>query len=143
MIKKLLSLILCGLILFCLVACNGENTAKTYDTLFDVYPSVLVTENIASITFYAYYGGGKGSEVPAEYMTEIIDWLDSFTIDREAFDEDVFPGTNTYYVEIEYSDGTVIKEELDIITIDGTRYLLEKEPYPKCFKDIISKTSLE
>ena len=140
--KKVLSLVLCGIILFCLMACNGEDTNETYDTLFDKYPSVFVTENITSITFYSYYGTGKGSKVPTENMTEIINWLDSFTIEREATDEDVPPGTNTYYVKIEYSDGTTIKEALDIITIDGTRYLLKKEPYPSCFENIISKTSL-
>ena len=120
-----------------------NQSTKTYDKLFDKYPSVFVTENITGITFYAYYGGGKGSEVPAENMTEIINWLDSFTIKREATDEDVLDGTNTRYVEIEYSDGTIIKEGLDIIIIDGTRYLLEKEKYPDCFMDIISKTSLQ
>ena len=139
--KKFLSLLLSIIMLLCFTACN-ENTSKTYDTLFDEYPSVFVTENITSITFYAYYGGGKGSKVPTEYMTEIKTWLDSFTIVREATDEDVPPGTNTYYVEIEYSDGTIIKEGLDIIIIDGTRYLLEKEPYPSCFENIISRTSL-
>ena len=125
-----------------LVACHGGDTNKTYDKLFDTYPSVFVTEDITSITFYAYYGGGKGSKVPTEYMTEIINWLNSFTINREATDDDVLDGTNTYYVEIEYSDGTIIKEGLDVITIDRTRYLLKKEPYPSCFENIISKTSL-
>ena len=139
--KKFLSLLLSIIMLLCFTACN-ENASKTYDTLFDEYPSVFVTENITSITFYAYYGEGKGSKVPTEYMTEIINWLDSFTIDREATDEDILDGTNTYYVEIEYSDGTIIKEGLDIIIIDGTRYLLENEPSPDCFMDIISKTSL-
>lgn len=150
--KKILSVFLCGIILLCFVACgentnqnetnSDENTAKTYDTLFDAYPSVFVTEDITSITFYAYYGYGKGSTVPKEHMDEIINWLDSFTIDREATDEDVLPGTNTYCVKIEYSDGTIIKEGLDIVIIDGTRYLLEQEPYPSCFENIISKTSL-
>ena len=148
--KKLLSLLLSIIMLLCFTACNENATDKTsstknsetYDTSFDTFPPVFITENINSITFYAYYGGGKGSEVPSENMTEIKTWLDSFTIVREATDEDVPPGTNTYYVEIKYSDGTTIKEGLDIIVIDGTRYLLEKEPYPSCFMDIISKTSL-
>ena len=139
--KKFLSLLLSIIMLLCFTACN-ENTSKTYDTLFDEYPSVFVTENINSITFYAYYGSGKGSKVPKKYMTEIINWLDSFTIDREATNEDVLDGTNTYYVKVEYSDGTVIKEGLDIVIIDGTRYLLEKETYPDCFWEIISKTKL-
>ncbi len=149
MIKKILSLLLFVSILFCFAACDEENTAdktsstkssETYDTLFDTYPSVFVTENITRITFYAYYGQGTGSDVPAENMAEIINWLDSFSIDRNATDDDVLDGTNTYYVEIEYSDGKVIKEGLDIVFIDDTRYLLKKEPYPDCFMEIISKT---
>jgi len=100
------------------------------------------TEDIVSITFYAYYGGGEGSEVPEENMTEIINWLHSFTIEREATDDDVLDGTNTYYVEIEYSDGTVIKEGLDVVMVDGVRYCLKKAQYPDCFQEIISEASL-
>ena len=146
MIKRLLSFILCVLMLLGLVACGGNNTDKnnnsTNNNYDNTFPSVFVTENINSITFYAYYGSGKGSKVPSENMAEIKTWLDSFTIVREATDEDILDGTNTYYVEIEYSDGTIIKEGLDIIIIDGTRYLLENEPSPDCFMDIISKTRL-
>ena len=147
--KRILSVFLCGIMLLCLSAC-GENThsdtqpnesAKQSDTN-NQKTEIFNTKNIKRITFYAYYGAGKGSKVPKEHMTEIVNWLDSFTIVREATDEDVPPGTNTYYVEIEYSDGTIIKEGLDIIIIDGTRYLLEKEPYPSCFENIISRTSL-
>ena len=104
--------------------------------------SVFSTENISKITFYAYYGQGKGSVVPAENMTEMINWLNSITIARDATDEDVLLGTNTYHVEIEYADGTIIKEGLDVIVVDGTRYLLQKDKYPDCFAEIISKTSL-
>ena len=99
------------------------------------------TEDIASITFYAYYGSGKGSKVPKKDMTEIINWLNSFTIEREATDEDVPPGTNTYYVEITYSDGDVIKVGLDVVVVDGVRYLLKKDKYPDSFREIISETS--
>jgi len=142
MIKKLFSFILCGAMLFCLMACGREDTDEIYDTKFDTDPSVFVTENITGITFYAYYGEGKGSKVPKKDMTEIINWLDSFTIDQEAGDEEVPPGTNTYFVEIEYSDGTVIKEGLDRIEIDGTSYILKGEPCPDCFMEIIAKTKL-
>ena len=142
MTKKLLCLILSGVMFFCLTACSSADNDKTYDTLFDTYPSVFVTENITDITFYSYYGNGKGSKVPKENMSEIINWLDSFTIDRATTEEDVLDGTNTYYVKIKYSDGTEIKEGLDIIRIDGIGYLLEKEPYPDCFEEIISKTDL-
>ena len=140
MFKRLFSLILCGVMLFCLVACSN-NDDKEYDTLFAETPSVFVTEDITEITFYSYYGQGKGSKVPNKHMDDIIQWLASFTIVREATDEDVLDGTNTHYVEIEYSDGTVIKVGLDIVIIDGTRYLLEKDNCPECFWDIISKTN--
>jgi len=156
MIKKLLCLCLCVVISLLIIGCdntsnnsNITNTleenqgTKTYNTLFDKYPSVFVTENISHITFYSYYGQGTGSKVPDEYMTEIINWLASFTIEKKAADEDVPPGTNTYYVEIEYSDGTIIKEGLDRVKIDGTIYILNKAPYPDCFMDIISSTSLK
>lgn len=143
MTKRTLTAILCVILLFCFVACGEDGGTKTYDTLFDTYPSVFVTENITCITFYAYYGNGKGSEVPSEHMTEIINWLDSFTIDSVATDEDVLDGTNTRHVEIEYANGTIIKEGLDLIVVDGTSYSIKGDKAPDCFAEIISKTSLE
>ena len=53
------------------------------------------------------------------------------------------PGTNTVYVEIEYLDGTIVKEGLDVITIDGVSYYLKHAPNPACFTEIISKATLE
>ncbi len=101
---------------------------------------VFNTENIARITFYAYGGAGKGSEVPEANMTEIIKWLGSFTVDKEVVGE-VLPGTNTRQVEIEYTDGTVIKQGLDVIVIDGIRYDMKSDKKPDCFEEIMSKTS--
>ena len=135
MVKRLFVLILSVALLFSVSACDKD---KSHDTLFDTYPSVFVTENITRITFYGYYGSGAGKIVSSENMDEITSWLDSFTIDREANDEDIVPGTNTYYVKIEYSDGTVIKEGLDLINIDGIRYLVKKDKRPDCFEEIIS-----
>ena len=102
---------------------------------------VFKTENIARVTFYAYYGNGKGSEVPSEYMTEIINWLASFTVDKEV-NGALLPGTNTYYAEIEYSDGTVIKKGLDVVIIDGVGYYTKSDKKPDCFEEIVSKTSI-
>ena len=146
---------LCAIILLSFAACNKDTTSNissTESTTSNQITSeleekdnptepVFNTENIARITFYAYYGQGTGSQVPSENMTEIKTWLDSFTIVREATDEDILDGTNTYYVEIKYSDETIIKEGLDIIFIDGARYLLKKDKYPDCFMEIMSKTS--
>ncbi len=155
MFKKLLSLILCEVILFSFAACNKDttsNVSSTESTSSNQTTSALEendnptesafnTENIVRITFYAYYGQGTGSVVSSENMTEITNWLRTITYDRKATDEDVLPGTNNYQVEIEYSDGTIIKNGLDIILVDGTRYLLKKDKYPNCFMEIISKTS--
>lgn len=92
--------------------------------------AVFNTKNIVRITFYAYYGGGKGSDVSAENMAEIINWLNSFTVGEKAPDI-LPPGTGTRQVEIEYADGTVIKRSLDTITIDGVIYYLDSDPWPE------------
>ena len=132
--KKTLSVFLCGIMLLCFAACEKTNTNKQSTAIFN-------TENIERITFYAYYGGGKGSDVPAEYLDEIITWLDSFTIDKEA-PELLSPGTNTIHVEIEYTDGTVVKKGLDTATVDGITYYIKGATAPECYEEIISKTSL-
>lgn len=116
---------------------NAYAVYKKDDKVFD-------TENIARITFYAYYGHGKGSDVPAENMAEITNWLSTFTVDKNKKLEDIVPpGTNTHYVEIEYLDGTVVKQSLDTISVDGVRYYLKHADAPDCFSEIISKTSIE
>ncbi len=110
---------------------------KKDDTVFD-------TENIARITFYAYGGHGKGSDVPAENMAEITKWLSTFTVDKNKKLEGIAPpGTNTHNVEIEYLDGTIVKQGLDMISVDGVRYYLNHTDAPDCFREIISKTSFE
>lgn len=154
--KKLLVVILCGLMIFCFVACGKDATSEI---LSDDTSSIteetntnsedethsepaFVTENIANITFYAYYGEGKGSEVPSENMEEVTRWLGTFVIDKAA--EDMLPpGTNTVYVEIEYLDGTIVKEGLDVVSMDGVSYYLKHAPKPDCFTEIISKARLE
>ena len=130
MIKKLFALILCGIIVFSFVACRHE---KPTSSVFD-------TENIARITFYAYYGE---SEVPAEHMEEIINWLKTFTFDKEFDEDDIPPGTNAYCVKIEYLDGTVIDEGLDMIEVDGTLYSIKHAEEPACFMEIMSNASHE
>ena len=98
---------------------------------------VFNTRNIVRITFYAYYGGGKGSDVPAENMAEIINWLNSFAVGEKAPDL-LPPGTGTWQVEIEYADGTIVKRSLDTITIDGDIYYLHSDPQPEILKRIMS-----
>ena len=134
--KKLLFAILTTLICVCLLSsCNhtSENITSPSSAIFN-------TDNIKRITFYAYYGQGKGSDVTDENMTEIINWLGTFAIDKKA-NGLISPGTNTYCVEIEYLDGTIVKEGLDVIIVDGVSYYVKSAPKPDCFWEIISKTS--
>ena len=146
--KRILSVFLCGIMLLCLSAC-GENThsdtqpnesAKQSDTN-NQETEIFNTKNIKRITFYAYYGNGKGSDVPVEHLDEIITWLDSFTIDKEV-PESIPPGTNTINVEIEYFDGTIVKKGLDTTTVDGITYYIKGDNSPECYEEIISRTSL-
>ena len=146
--KRILSVFLCGIMLLCLSAC-GENThsdtqpnesAKQSDTN-NQETEIFNTKNIKRITFYAYYGNGKGSDVPAEHLDEMIAWLDSFTLDKEV-PELLPPGTNTIHVEIEYLDGTIVKKGLDTTTVDGITYYIKGDTAPKSYEEIISKTSL-
>ena len=169
--KKILSIFLCVIILLCFVACGEKsntdkqstegtnqsesnstensitNTQSTESTNENVTNNqeiaIFNTKNIKSITFYAYYGSGKGSDVPAEHLGEITTWLNSFKIDTDReFPDLVPPGTNTIHVEIEYFDGTVVKEGLDTATVDGITYYIKGDTAPKCYEEIISKTSL-
>ena len=146
--KKFLTVFLCGIMLLCLSAC-GENThsdtqpnesAKQSDTN-NQETEIFNTKNIKRITFYAYYGNGKGSDVPVEHLDEIITWLGSFTIDKEV-PKLIPPGTNTIHVEIEYLDGTIVKRGLDTATVDGITYYIKGDSAPECYEEIISRTSL-
>ena len=146
--KRILSVFLCGIMLLCLSAC-GENThsdtqpnesAKQSDTN-NQETEIFNTKNIKRITFYAYYGNGKGIDVPAEHLDEIITWFDSFTLDKEV-PELLPPGTNTIHVEIEYLDGTIVKRGLDTATVDGITYYIKGDTAPECYEEIVSKTSL-
>ena len=134
MAKKFLTLFLSVIMLLCFVAC-GENAKD--DTLSIHGKKVYDTENITRITFYGNYGDGEGKDVPEEYMHVITSWLGSFNIGEKG-DKYPPPGTNTHYVEIEYSNGRIIKNGLDRISIDGVVYKLEKDNQPQCFFEIVS-----
>ena len=147
--KKIIVVFLCGILLLCISACKktniNDNTQSTesidQNDTNNQATAIFDTKNVKRITFYAYYGNGKGSDVPAEHLNEIINWLDSFTIDEEA-PELVPPGTNTINVEIEYMDGTVVKKGLDTTTVDGITYYIKGDTAPECYNEIISKVSL-
>ena len=160
MLKKFLIAIMCVAILLLFVACGKDDshqndgaTNQTENALANdaSHPSkpteekksVFKTEDIIRITFYAYYGGGKGSDVPAEHLDEIVAWLNSFKIDsNRKVPEVVPPGTNTIHVEIAYSDGSIVKQGMDTTVVDGVAYYIIGDRSPECYDEIISKTSL-
>ncbi len=155
MLKKIFIVIMCITVLLSIVACGNDHThqndndgtnqnesSSISDTLKES-KSVFRTENVTRITFCAYYGDGKGCDVPAEHFDEIISWLDSFKVDTDReFPELPPPGTNTIYVEIEYSDRSIIKQGMDTTTVDGITYYIKGDTSPECYDEIISKTSL-
>ena len=148
--KKILVAFLCGIMLFCLAACgegDGSNVQSPERTsqneINDQANGVFNTENIKRITFYAHYGAGRGSDVPAKHLDEIIAWLASFDIDTDRECPTVIPpGTNTIHVEIEYADGSIVKQGMDTAVVGGVRHYIIGAPYPECYDEIISKTSL-
>lgn len=122
---------------------TSEESLSETDEPTENSTSVFETENIERITFYAYYGNGTGSDVPAESLAEITAWLDSFKIDVDRkVPEALPPGTNTIHVEIEYSDGSIIKCGMDTAVINGATYYISGDSSPECYDEIISKTSL-
>lgn len=152
MFKNFSIVIMCIVLLLSFAACDKEkidqNNSEINQT--DHSPTndsakefVFKTKDINRITFYAYYGAENGSNVPAEHLDEIVAWLDSFEIDSDKrVPEEFPPGTNTINVEIEYSDGSVVKQGLDTTVINGVTYYISGDLPPECYNEIISKTGL-
>lgn len=100
---------------------------------------VFDTENIKHITIITKYGYGEKIDVPDEDMAVMTAWLGTFTLD-EVIDENVpiAPGNNTKWFEIEYADGTIIKNGFDTTTVDGIRYYMESYPNPDCLNKLLN-----
>lgn len=147
---KILPLILCICFLAGCRAIDNQpqkatpsNKTTESDSFTNSSYSVFKTTDISRITFYGYYGSGTGSTVPKEHMSEIINWLSSFVIDKKIENDSLLsPGTNTVFVEIEYSDGTIIKNGLNTATVNGNTYYTKYAKEPECFHDILSLSSL-
>ena len=148
--KRIALLVLCMVLSVSLVSCVRivrEGTAVTEMKEVSLSAAlgdtaVFPAGSVRRITFYLYYGAGKGSDVPAEHMTEIAAWLGTFTVDQPA-EELPPPGTNTQHVEIEYADGSVLKCGLDMISIDGVNYYLKHDPAPACLEEILAGARME
>jgi len=151
MIKRFSALILCALVLFTLASCNRKGTDDTLVTpgttdVSDITTGTTKTDpnlgkpvfDTDGITKMALFSGyGKTShDVPAEHMEEITAWLGTITVGENTSDKPSVPGTGFYHVEIEYSDGKVIKAPLDTTKIGETTYHTVRDPYPDAFYEI-------
>ena len=128
--KKLIALVLALVCVLGLVGCSTNKVDKA--------KPVFETENIARITFYTLPSGGKGFEVPSEYMAEITTWLGSFTIDEKA-NKNLAPGSNSVSVEIEYVDGTIVKNGLSTTKVEGVNYYMKHDDAPECYFTILEQ----
>ncbi len=146
--KRVFVLLLAVFMVLAFTACaenkpvNTDNDTQPVTSVFiesEQRASVFDTENIKRITLITKYGYGEEIDVPDEDLAEMIAWLGTFTFD-EAIDENIpiAPGTNTIWVEIEYEDGTVIKNGLDTTTVDGVRYYMESYLYPDCYCELLN-----
>ena len=142
--KKFIFLISILSVVLLAVACGNEavttlpNTTNPPDTEAPTTTAEVVfhTDSIKTITLYGQYGGGEGQKVPDEKFTELIAWLKTFAIDKEA-DDPLLPGTNMYCLEIEYLDGTVVKKGLDAVEVAGRLYYVKHAEEPEWFKTIL------
>jgi len=129
--KRLAAVVLVLACVVCLVSCSSNKVDKT--------TPVFETENITRITFYTTnLSDGNGIDVPSEYAEEIATWLGTFTIDKKA-DKTLIPGSNSVSVEIEYADGTVVKNGLSTTKVDGVTYYMKSENAPDCYLEILEQ----
>ncbi len=121
--KRLLML---SLSLFLLVACSdGIDRSKP----------VFHIENVGAVLFYTPTIR-EGIEVPEEDLSEITEWLGSFTIGKKA-GEILIPGSNSISFRIEYCDGTTVENGLSTIEVNGKRYYMNSGTAPESYFELI------
>ena len=129
------NLLVFGLVLIAVSACIFGliwYNANKIDTTTPVFK----TQNINSITLFRYPDCEDGVEVPDEYMEEISAWLRTFTVGKKT--KEVLCGINMFTFRVEYSDGTVLVNGTDTITIDGVTYHLKKGLEPECINQLFA-----
>lgn len=137
--KKFIFLILILAVLLLAVACGSEAVTTVPDTEnppTTTAETIFYTSEIKAITLYGQYGEGEGKKVPDEKLSEFTAWLKTFAIDKEA-DKPLPPGTNTYCLEIEYLDGTVVKTGLDAVEVAGRLYYVKHAEEPEWLQTIL------
>lgn len=132
--KRFITVILSLVMVFSLIACSNTNGDKNVQ--------LFKTENIKRILFYNDTTLEE-VEVPEEYLDEIITWLESFTIDKAVEEGHLEPGSDAYCVQIEYEDGTIVKNGLWIYEMDGKQYYTKGADTPECWQDIFENQSVK
>ena len=116
---------------------DGLESAPTQASASDLAAfsqAVFNTDGIIGITFFSANPDESPAMVPAAYMDEIKAWLDLFRR-GEPVDaaRGAAPGADSISVQIEYSDGTILKNSLGTINVDGTQYYLLSPQKPACW----------
>ena len=129
---KKLPILFLGIILLCgFAGCASGSVDKT--------KPVFETENISKITFYAEPNHPDGIEVPDEYAAEIADWLGTFVIGEKVKGNALRPGSNSISVQIEYSDGTIVKNGLSTFRIGKETYYMKFGQAPEYYLNMINQ----
>jgi len=97
---------------------------------------VFETENISRILVFGQPDEERKIPVKEPYLAEITEWISSFRIGDKVKGDALPPGSNSYSVRIEYTDGTFVENGLSTITIDGVTYEIEKSETPDCWFDL-------
>lgn len=132
--KKFTAIILSMIIILGLIGCNNINEDKNVQ--------IFKAKNISRILFYSD-APLEEVEVPEEYLGEITTWLSSFTIDKEAEADRLDPGSDAICVQIEYEDGTIVKNGLSTFDIDGKKYYMKSADTPECWQDIFENQTVK
>lgn len=126
--KKSIALLLILLCIISLTSCSDRKIDKT--------KPVFNTENISSVVFFKLPNPDERIEVPDEYFDEITAWLGTFKIGEKVKGDVLAPGSNSISVQIEYADGSIVKNGLSTYLIEEKMYYLESAEAPECFLNI-------
>ena len=97
---------------------------------------VVNTANVSRILCCGLPDAADGIELPSEDMPEMIAWLESFTVGSPVSSKGLPPGSNSYWIIIEYRDGQSTAVGIDAVEYDGKLYFVEREPVPDCFFEV-------
>ncbi len=124
--KRIITIYLIFLIIMSTVGCGNNNMGK----------AVFNTENVKSVTFFSP-AVREGALVPEEELSEIIEWLGTFTVGEKA-GKQLDPGTNSISVCIEYADGTILEQGLSTTKIGYQAYYMNFADAPECYLKIVN-----